>query len=136
MLGKNIHGDQGFTLIELLVAIMISGLILGALTTGFIVTLKGTKGTHERLVESHDAQLLAAYLPSDAQSADPALIALDGPAVTATTTPTGCGAGSVPPGGSTNRLRLQWTELASDATLTGFSVSYRLEGVSAAEAKL
>src|SRR2546423_15487612 len=103
--------DEGFTLIELLIAIVVSGLILGAVTTGFLVTMAGSRNVHDRFVESHDAQLLSTYFPSDVQSANPTLI--DDP--------------DVPECGSTSGnhvIRLLWTE--SDGTSkTVFSASYR-----------
>jgi prepilin-type N-terminal cleavage/methylation domain-containing protein len=129
---QRLHDEQGFSLIELLIAVMVSGVILTALATGFIVTMKGTKGAHERLVESHDAQLLAAYFPSDVQSADESLVDLA--TWTADTTPADCA--GPPASGSDNMLLLRWTELINGSSLSGFSVSYRLESGVAGEAKL
>src|SRR5437764_15001712 len=104
--------EGGFTLIELLMAITLSGIILGAVSTGFLVMMKGTQNVHDRFVESHDAQLLATYLPSDVQSANPTLI--DDPDVSECTGTSG-----------THVLRLLWTE--SDGTnKTVFSASYQI----------
>src|SRR2546426_11542537 len=91
--------EQGFTLIELLVAITISGLIISALVTGFIVTMKGTAGAHDRFVESNGAQTLATYFTSDVQSANPSM-------VSTAAVDTGC---SSTPASTTNVLRLQWS---------------------------
>ena len=109
--------DEGFTLIELLMAIAISGIILSAVGTAFIATMRGTQDLHDKLIESHDAQLLAGYLISDSQSADPASVD------TATGTGTGCGGAT----SGTNVLRLQWTQVEG-ATQTAFSASYRVVG--------
>ena len=136
MLRNRMQNDQGFTLIELLMAITVTGIIFAALTTGYVSALKGTKGAHERLTESHDAQLLAIHFPSDVQSADAELIALNPGTVTDSATSSGCGTGSVPPADSENKLRVQWTEVTAGSTLTAFSAAYRLEPVSATEAKL
>ncbi|MDX6299678.1 MAG: hypothetical protein QOF53_892 [Nocardioidaceae bacterium] len=111
--------NEGFTLIELLIAIVISGLILGALATGFIATMAGSQNVHDRFVESHDAQLLSTYFPTDVQSADPTMMNPD--------TTTGCGG----PTSGTHVIRLQWTErddLNADPNkrLAVFSASYRL----------
>ena len=110
--------DEGFTLIELLMSIAISGIILAAVGTAFITTMKGTQDLHDKLIESHDAQLLASYLTSDSQSADP------GSVDTASGTATGCLGGT-----GTNVLRLQWTQVEG-ATQTAFSASYRVVGAS------
>jgi prepilin-type N-terminal cleavage/methylation domain-containing protein len=109
------RGEEGFTLIELLIAITVSGIILSALATGFIATMAGTQNMHDHFVESHDAQLLATYFPSDVQSADPTMINPD-PA-------DACGT----PTSGTHVIRFQWQE--NDGTnLTVFSASYRQLG--------
>ncbi len=62
-------GDRGFTLIELLVAITLLGLVTGALTAVFLTAINGTQAGAERVRESSDAQLVAAFLTRDAQAA-------------------------------------------------------------------
>ena len=62
-------GDRGFTLIELLVAITLLGLVTGALTAVFLTAINGTQAGAERVRESNDAQLIAAFLTRDAQAA-------------------------------------------------------------------
>lgn len=62
-------GEQGFTLVELILAILVTSTVVGAIGSGTVVGLRTTDATHNRLVESHDAQMVAAYLVSDAQSA-------------------------------------------------------------------
>lgn len=109
--------EEGFTLIELLIAITISSILIGAIGTAFLATMKGTQNLHETFVESHDAQLLATYLTSDAASADPVLVD------TASTTATGCGG----PTSGTNVLRMEWSQVEGSTTTT-FAVSYRVVG--------
>jgi prepilin-type N-terminal cleavage/methylation domain-containing protein len=114
------RGEEGFTLIELLVAIMVSGLILSAITTGFITAVRGTAGAHDRFVASNAAQTLATYFTSDVQSANPAMVS------TASADPTGC---STTPAG-TNVLRLQWSQIEAGGTaskMSAFSVAYRMQ---------
>jgi len=111
--------EAGFTLIELLIAIMVSGLILTALSTAFIVAMKGTAGANDRFVESHGAQTLATYFASDVQSANPGMVD------TAPATGTGCN--STPAG--TNVVRMQWTEMTTATRMTAFSAAYRMQKV-------
>jgi prepilin-type N-terminal cleavage/methylation domain-containing protein len=117
--------DEGFTLIELLMAIVVSGLILGALATAFIATMAGSQNVHERFIESHDAQLLSTYFPSDVQSANPTMV--NPPDDAGQLDTTGCGGAT----SGTHVIRLQWTErddLNADVNkrLAVFSASYRL----------
>jgi prepilin-type N-terminal cleavage/methylation domain-containing protein len=62
--------DDGFTLVELILTMVISSIIMGALASSIIVGLKTTDDTQQRLAESHDAQIAAAYFVNDVQSAD------------------------------------------------------------------
>src|SRR5437764_5047596 len=107
--------ESGFTLVELLVAIMVSGLILTAVGTAFIVTARGSQNVHDRFIESHDAELLATYFPTDVQSANPTLIELPGDTdVSDCTGVTG-----------TRAVRFLWTE-TDETTKTVFSSSYQV----------
>jgi prepilin-type N-terminal cleavage/methylation domain-containing protein len=109
------QGDEaGFTLMEVLIATIVAGILLVGVTSGFIVALHATTGTSDRFIESHDAQLLATYYPSDVQSAFPNSVD------TNAGTGTGCSGASV----GTNVLRLQWTQTVP--TTTAYSVSYRI----------
>ena len=123
MMDETRSGERGFTLIELLIAMMVSGLILAAASTGFITTARGMVGLHDRFVQSHDAQLLAAYFPSDVQSANPNL--------GIETFDTNSGAWAVcagPAPADDNMLQLQWAE-TTGVVATQFAVSYRIREV-------
>jgi prepilin-type N-terminal cleavage/methylation domain-containing protein len=109
--------ETGFTLIELLMAIALSGILIVAITTGFITTLRGTATAHDRLVASNGSHTLASYFIADVESANPDL------ATTATTATMGCAS---PPPTSPNVLHLQWSERKTSIELRAFSVSYRI----------
>src|SRR4051812_5416202 len=64
------HEDEGFTLIELLIAVTLMGMVMAALTSAMIVAFRTVDSTRETVTDSARAQLLSAYLVSDAQSAD------------------------------------------------------------------
>ena len=111
--------ESGFTLVELLIAITISGIIVAALSAGFLVALKGTAGAHERFMGSNASQTFATYFASDVQSADPLAIRTD-------SVETGC-APSPADTGSSNVVRLTWAENAGDPTSKRFFASYRAQ---------
>jgi prepilin-type N-terminal cleavage/methylation domain-containing protein len=60
--------DEGLSLIEVLLVIVILGLITVPLGNAFIDFLNNTDRTTQRLSESHDLQLAAAYFAQDVQS--------------------------------------------------------------------
>jgi prepilin-type N-terminal cleavage/methylation domain-containing protein len=60
--------DRGFTLVELVVAIAILGVIIVPLGTALIIFLRNSNTTADRLAESHDEQISAAYFAQDVQS--------------------------------------------------------------------
>jgi prepilin-type N-terminal cleavage/methylation domain-containing protein len=92
-------GESGVTLIELLVAIVILTVIIAPLAAALIAYLRNTKATTDRMAESHDAQIAAAYFSHDVQSVGmrdwstppfPAIASIElGVAMNAT--PYGCG---------------------------------------------
>ena len=75
-----VDDENGFTLVELLIVIVILGIVAGAIATAFLVIGHSSKETTQRFNESHDAQIAAAYLANDVQSAQ-------------TITSTACGSG-------------------------------------------
>lgn len=108
--------DEGMTLVELLLTMAITVIIMSVVTTAFIVTLKSTRETRTTLSESHDAQLVSAYLPSDLLSVGGAATDL----VTTASAATGC-AGS--PTDNYNVARLSWSEAGGS---TFFIADYRV----------
>ena len=62
--------DQGgFTLIELLIGMVIIVLLIGAMGSALVVSLRTTDVTNQRLAENHDVQITSSYLANDVQSA-------------------------------------------------------------------
>lgn len=62
--------DKGLTLIELLIAVVVLGIITGAITNAVIQGLKITNQATSLLSESHDTQLATAYFTADAENAE------------------------------------------------------------------
>ena len=58
-------GDEGFTLIELLITVVIMGVIVVPLANFFIQYLDTYNQTQQRLSDSHDLQIVAAYFSQD-----------------------------------------------------------------------
>lgn len=61
--------ERGFTLIEMLIASMVVVMVVGVIGTGLVVVFRTTEETTQRLAESPDLQIAAAYFGSDVQSA-------------------------------------------------------------------
>jgi prepilin-type N-terminal cleavage/methylation domain-containing protein len=62
-------GDAGFSLVELLIVITILPMIMGGIAAAFIISIDSTKTASNKLSDSTDAQLTAAYFVRDAQGA-------------------------------------------------------------------
>jgi prepilin-type N-terminal cleavage/methylation domain-containing protein len=60
--------DDGVTLIEVLIVVVLLGVIVAPLTGAIIVFIRNTNETTNRMAESHDAQIAAAYFAQDVQS--------------------------------------------------------------------
>lgn len=88
----SVRAEAGFTLVELLVATVITTVVIAAIAASIVVGLRTTDATNERLAESHDAQIAAAYFVPDVHSADDA-----------STSDTECA-------GATPVIRLRWTD--------------------------
>jgi hypothetical protein len=64
------RGDEdGFTLVELIIGMLIVTLLIGAIGSALIVSLRTTDVTNKRMSESHDVQITSAYLANDVQGA-------------------------------------------------------------------
>jgi prepilin-type N-terminal cleavage/methylation domain-containing protein len=104
MHGKERGGDEGFTLIELVITIVVVTVVLGALAMGVVTLLRTSGVTTNRLIGSHDAELLSQWITTDVQSSASA------PNVLAGTKP-GCTAAedaSLPAVG--NVAQMTWTD--------------------------
>jgi prepilin-type N-terminal cleavage/methylation domain-containing protein len=117
---KSTNREQGFTLVELLIAITVSGLLISAMVFGFITTMRGTAGAHDRFVASNGNHTLATYFASDVQSANATVVSTD------PTSTSGC---ATTEASTTNVLRVQWWEKPTLTTMNAFSVSYRTRQV-------
>jgi prepilin-type N-terminal cleavage/methylation domain-containing protein len=62
------HDDRGVTLTEVLVAVAILGIIAVPLGNAMINFLRQSDSVNQRLSESHDVQVAAAYFAQDVQS--------------------------------------------------------------------
>jgi prepilin-type N-terminal cleavage/methylation domain-containing protein len=60
--------EDGFTLVELLIVVVILGVVIAPLTVGIILFLRNTDQTSDRMSESHDAQIAAAYFAQDVRN--------------------------------------------------------------------
>ncbi|MDP9299894.1 MAG: prepilin-type N-terminal cleavage/methylation domain-containing protein [Actinomycetota bacterium] len=61
--------EGGFTLVELIISMAIVGLLISAIGSALIVSLRTTGVTNKRMAESHDVQITSAYLANDVQGA-------------------------------------------------------------------
>lgn len=91
------RNDDGFTVVELLVAVVILGIVIGAVTAAIIVGLRTTDGTQQRLAESHNAQMASSFFVQDVESAD--MVSVPGTQCTGT--------------GTTPVVSFSWSEHAS-----------------------
>jgi prepilin-type N-terminal cleavage/methylation domain-containing protein len=81
------RGDEsGFTLVELIIGVAIVGLLMTAIASALIVSLRTTGVTNSRLAESHDVQISSSYLANDMQSS--ASIFVPNSSATCASTPT------------------------------------------------
>jgi Tfp pilus assembly protein PilW len=61
--------EDGFTLIELLIAIAIAIMVFTVVAAAFVVSLRATGESTDRLLESQDGAFTSAYFTKDVQSA-------------------------------------------------------------------
>jgi hypothetical protein len=122
------RSEGGFTLVEVLLATVISGLIIGGITTALIVSFRNYPRSASRLAQSNNPLLLSSWLVPDVQSAgwgsSTQALTDGGPDIdtSATGDTSGCLGGQSNPGG-TNVVALRW----SDADLGNlFVADYRV----------
>ncbi len=65
VIARDDGSEGGFTMAELLVTVVISSIIVAAIASAFIVSVKTTSQASTRLDESNDAQILSAYFAGD-----------------------------------------------------------------------
>ena len=117
------RSEGGFTLVELLVAVMIEGLIVGALAAAFIGILRSSTQVNDSLSRSSDARIAAAYIVNDASNSS-------GPQISLTDT-TSCPDPSPPVAGTANPVvRFDSTIASASGAATGDIVIYYLVGTS------
>jgi prepilin-type N-terminal cleavage/methylation domain-containing protein len=63
------YDEEGFTLIELLIGMVIVGILIGAIGSALVVSLRTTDVTSKRMSQNHDVQITSSYLANDVQSA-------------------------------------------------------------------
>ncbi|HET9657479.1 MAG TPA: prepilin-type N-terminal cleavage/methylation domain-containing protein [Kineosporiaceae bacterium] len=113
--GSHARDEAGFTLIELVLAIGILGVVMIAIVSVMLTTLKVNQETQQRTDDSVDVQLATAYFTDDAYGAQS--LAQGGTAGCGTTTPL------IQFSGSTFT-----TDAAGTNTDTTFVVGYYLSG--------
>jgi prepilin-type N-terminal cleavage/methylation domain-containing protein len=118
---RELEADEGFTLIELAVTVVVMTIVLGALTMGVVTLLRTTGVTTDRLVGSHDAQLLTEWITTDVQSA------ASTPNLTSTTKP-GCADDASLPASGINVAQMTWTDRSTGLV---YHAAYRTEQINA-----
>jgi prepilin-type N-terminal cleavage/methylation domain-containing protein len=63
------RNEEGFTLVELMIGMVIISLLIGAMGSALIVSLRTTDATNQRMAQNHDVQITSSYLANDVQSA-------------------------------------------------------------------
>ncbi len=89
------RGDdqRGYTFVELIISIVVLTMITGALSAAFVTAMSGARGTSDRVRQSNDAQVIAAFFVRDAQAAggsDPNTASPDQSLGVSLTDPAGC----------------------------------------------
>jgi len=115
--------DMGFTLVELVIAVAVMGVLVAAIGTGLITMIRTSSVSTERLVGSHDAQLLSEWLTTDLQSSASAT------PVQTDNIGTSCAASpSYDASSNINIARFSWTDVSTGKL---YFASYRSERITA-----
>jgi len=118
--------ETGLTFVELLISIVLLGLVTGALASAFVTSVRGSGPTAQRIRESNDAQLVAAFFARDAQAAggsDPTTATVDPAIGVSTSDALGCAG----PGGQLV-WRFSWKERRPAGPPVGHVATYRFDG--------
>lgn len=107
---RRLADEGGLTLIEIVIAVSILGIIIGPITTSFMLGILESTSTRDRVADSSGAQLLSAFLPSDIESSQLVKLNPSTPPACASGLPAGVTAVSTP-------LQLSWTDLAFTSTV-------------------
>jgi prepilin-type N-terminal cleavage/methylation domain-containing protein len=70
--------ERGFTLVELMISMVIISLLIGAIGSALVVSLRTTGVTNKRMSENHDVLITSSYLANDVQSASDVVVAPPG----------------------------------------------------------
>lgn len=109
---REIDSQAGFTLIEVLLTVVISGILISALTLGILTYIKGASATSALLSETGELQIAASHFATDVQSAESLTVP---PAGACNTTPATPGAAMVD---------LRWRDWTTPTASTPVQVSY------------
>jgi prepilin-type N-terminal cleavage/methylation domain-containing protein len=123
--------DRGVTLVEVLIAVVILAIIIVPLGNALISFFRNTNATTNRMAESHDEQIAAAYFAQDVQSVGvrnwsnlsaQTSVEQNAPATSGTYP---CGANGTP----NATLRLAWNDPTGASSTQVIIVSYVVETV-------
>lgn len=104
--------EAGLTLIEMLLTVVISGILIAALSLGIMTYMKGAAATNALLSETGELQIAASHFASDVQSAE-----------SVTVPPTGV-CNTTPPTPGTAMVDLSWKDYTSKDHFNVVEVSY------------
>jgi len=110
--------DAGFTLPEMLIALVIFAMVMSVISLTIVTALRNAPSVEHRADTAIAVQGITTWLPPDVDSAEPGAAGFD----ILKTTPSGCAGGD--PAGSTNIIRLQWSETFAGVTTT-YVANYR-----------
>ena len=108
------RSERGMTLVELLVSVVILAMLTGGLSAAFVTAFRISTPDKERVRQSGDAQVIAAYLVRDAQAAggtNPSTAAVDTSLGVSTSDAAGC-VSSTP--GAQLKLQFSWRDRSVD----------------------